>query len=300
MLLSVTSRKSQPDADLHSVHNIAHTLVSNKQEGPATCWLTLCSKPRACSFQQQAGRVSHMLTYKLFKTQHAVVNNKQEGPARCWLTSFSKPKACSCQQAGRASQILTYKLYKTQSMLFSATSWKGQPDVDLHTVQNPEHALVSNKQEGPATCWHTDCWKPIACSCQQQAGRASHMVTYILFKTHSMHLSATSRKGQPHADLRAVENPQHALVSNKQEEPVTCWLTSCSNPEHALISNKQKGPATWWLTSCSKPRACSLQKHARRASHMVTYRLLKTHNMLLSATSRKGQPHGDLHPVQNP
>jgi len=35
-------------------------------------------------------------------------------------------------------------------MLFSATSRKGQPDPDSHPVQNPEHALVSNKHEGPA------------------------------------------------------------------------------------------------------------------------------------------------------
>jgi len=44
----------------------------------------------------------------------------------------------------------TYTLFKTQAMLLSATSRKGQPDPDLHPVQNPEHALVSNKQEGPA------------------------------------------------------------------------------------------------------------------------------------------------------
>jgi len=48
--------------------------------------------------------------------------------------------------------MLTYMLFKTQSMLLSATSRKGQPDADLHAVQNPEHALVSNKQEGPAKC----------------------------------------------------------------------------------------------------------------------------------------------------
>jgi hypothetical protein len=30
--------------------------------------LTSCSKPRACSCQQQAGRASQMLTYNLFKT----------------------------------------------------------------------------------------------------------------------------------------------------------------------------------------------------------------------------------------
>jgi hypothetical protein len=93
----------------------------------------------------------------------------------------------------------TYKLFKTQAMLLSATSTKGQPDADLHAVQNPEHALVSNKQK----------W-------------ASQMLTYILFKTQSMLLSATSRKGQPDADLHPVQNTEHALVSNKQEGPARC------------------------------------------------------------------------------
>jgi len=297
MLLLATSRKGQADGDLQPVQNPEHALVSNKHKGQARCSLTSCSKARACSCQQQAGRASQMLTYKLFK-----------------------PRACSCQQqAQRASQMLTYNLFKTQSMLLSATSRKGKPDAHLQTVQNPEHALVSNKQEGPARCslttcskpracscqqqeparwwltscsqpracscqqqeparwWLTTCSQPRACSCQQQAGRASQMVTYNLFTTQSMLLSATSRKGQPDGDLHPVQNPEHALVSNKQE-----------------------GPARWWLTTCSKPRACSCQQQAGRASQMVTYTLFKTHSMLLSATSRKGQPDGDLHPVHNP
>ena len=302
MQLLATSRKGQPDADLHSVKNPEHALVSNKQEDPARCWLTSCSKPRACPCQQQAGRASQMLTHILFKTQsmplsatsrkgqpdpdlhpvqnpeHAVFSNKQEGPARSWLTSCSKPRACSCQkQAGRASQILTYKLFKTQSMLLSTTSRKGQPDADLHPVQNPEHDLINNKQEGPARCWLTFCLKPRACSCQQQAGSSSQMLTYRLFKTQSMPLSATSRKGQPDPDLHSVQNP-----------------------EHALVSNKQKGPARSWLTSCSKPRACLCQQQAGRASQILTYILLKTQRMPLSATSRKGHLDADLQPVQNP
>jgi len=242
MLLSATSRKGQPDADLQAVQNSEDALVSNKQKGQARCRLTPCSKPRGCSYQQQAGRASQMLTYKLFKTQrmllsatsrkgqpdtdlhpvqnpeHALVRNKQEGPARCRLTSCSKPRACSCQkQAGRASQMQTYTLFKIQSMLLSATSRKGQPDADLHPVQSPEHALVSNKQEGPARCRLTNCSKSRACSCQQQAGRASQMQTYKLFEHQSMLLSATSRKGQPDADLQAVQNSEHALISNNRK-----------------------------------------------------------------------------------
>ena len=45
---------------------------------------------------------------------------------------------------------MTYFLFKTQSMLLSGTSRKGEPDPDLHPVQNPENALVRNKQKGPA------------------------------------------------------------------------------------------------------------------------------------------------------
>ena len=159
-------------------------------------------------------------------------------------------------------------------MLLSATSRKDQPDPDLLAVQNQEHALVSNKQVRPARCWLTACSKPWACSCQQQAGRASQIMTYMLFKTQSMLFSAISRLGQPYPDLQSVQNPEHALVSNKQE-----------------------GPAKSWLTYCSKPRVCSYQQQAGRASQILTYILFKTQSMLLSATSRKGQPDPDLHPV---
>jgi hypothetical protein len=84
---------------------------------------------------------------------------------------------------------------------------------------------------------------PRACSCQQEAKKASQMVTYILFKIQSMVLSATSRKGQPDTDLQPVENPEHALVSNKQEGSAAD-LHSVQNPEHALVSNKQEVPAS--------------------------------------------------------
>ena len=333
ILLSVTTREDQPDADLLSVENQTHALVSNKQKRPAKCWLTFCSNPRACSCQQQTGRASQMLTCMLFKTQsillwaisrkgqpdadlhpvqnpeHSAVRNKQERqvrfsltscskpdytlvnnkwkrPARCWLTSCSKPKPCPCQQqAKKASQMLTYrlfktqtmllsatsredpmltynlfitqsmllsatssngqmltyKLFKTQSMLLSATSRKSQPDADLQPVQNPEQASISNKQEEPARCWLTSCSKPRACFCQQQEGRASQMLTYILFKTQSMLLSATSSKGQPDTNLQTVQNPEHAPVSSKQERPARCWLTACSKLRGALVRNNQEG-----------------------------------------------------------
>ena len=110
MPLSATSRNSQLDGNLPPVQNPVYGLISNKQERPVICWLTFCSKPKACSCQKQVGR---------------------------------------------ASQIMTYTLFKTQIMLLSVTSRNDQPDADLHPVQNQEHALVSNKQEGAARCWLT-------------------------------------------------------------------------------------------------------------------------------------------------
>ena len=140
MLLLGTRRNGQSDANSQPVQNPEHALVSNKQEGSARCWLTHCSKSRACSCQQQTGRASQFLTYLLFK-----------------------PQAHSCQwQAGRASQMLTYLLFKTQSILLSTIIRNSQPDADLHPVQNTEHALVSKKQEGSARCWLTRCSKPRA------------------------------------------------------------------------------------------------------------------------------------------
>ena len=118
--------------------------------------------------------------------------------------------------------MLTYTLFKTQSMLFSAISRKDQSDADLHAVENPEHALVNNKQMGTAKFRLTACSKPKVCSCQKKAGRAIQMLTYTLFKTQSMPLSATSRKGYPDAVLQAVQIPKDAFVSNKQEQPVRC------------------------------------------------------------------------------
>ena len=111
---------------------------------------------------------------------------------------------------------------QNQSMLLSATSRKGQSDADLPSVQNPQHTLVSNKQKEPARCWLTCCSKPRPCSCQQQAERTSQMLTYILFKTQTMLLSATSRKDQPDADLHPVQNTGHPLVSNEQGGPARC------------------------------------------------------------------------------
>ena len=173
-------------------------------------------------------------------------------------------------------------------MLLIATRRKGQPDPDLQPVQIPEHALVSNKQEGPARSWLTICLKPRAWSCQQQAGWASQILTYILFKTQSMILSARGRKGQSDPDLlHSVQNPEHALVSNKQEGPARCWLTYCSKPR-ACSCQKQVEMVSQMLTySLFKPKVCCCERQAGKASQMLTYSLYKTQRMLLSATSRE-------------
>ena len=197
MLLSAKSRKDQPDADLHTVQNPEHVLSARIRKGKLDADLLPVQNP-----------------------EYALVSNNQEGLARCSLTSCSKPQASSCQQQPRgASQMPTYTLH---SMLLSATARKGQKDADLQAVQNTEHALISNNQEGPARCSLTSCSKHRACFCQQKPERASYMLTYILFKTQSMLLSATGGKGQPDADLQPVQNPQHALLKNNPEGPARC------------------------------------------------------------------------------
>ena len=67
-------------------------------------------------------------TYPLFKTQSMLLSAK----------------------SGEDQPDADLLAVQNQNMLLSATSRKGQSDPDLHTVQSPEHALVSNKQEGPA------------------------------------------------------------------------------------------------------------------------------------------------------
>ena len=156
-----------------------------------------------------------------------------------------KPTACSCQQQGgraRLSQMLTYHLFITQGMLLSATNWKGHPDANLHPVENPQYAIVRNKQERSVR-WLTNYSKPRACSCQAQAGRASQIPTYILFKTQSILLSATGRKGQSHADWHTVQNPEHALVSRMEEGPARCWLTYCSKPRAYSCQHQKINPS---------------------------------------------------------
>ena len=118
--------------------------------------------------------------------------------------------------------MLTYPLFKTQSMPLSATSREGQLDANLQTVQNQEYAPINNNLKRPGRCQPTICAKPRAGFCQQEAGKAIHILTYMLYKTQSMLLSALSRKGQPDSDLHPVQNPEHALVSYKHGRQPRC------------------------------------------------------------------------------
>ena len=343
MLLSATSRKGQLDADLQTVQNREQALVNNKQEWPARCWLTCCSKPRAGFYQQPGNGQPDANLQTVQNQEHTLVSNNQEWLARCWLTSCSNPEQALVRK-GMASQMLTYILFRTQtqSMLLLTTSREGLPDIDWHPAQDQEYALVSNKQGKLARCWLTTCLKPRVCPYQQQAGKAIQMLTYSLFKTQIMRLLATSWKDQPddlqpvqnpehasvsnklegparswltncpkehplvsdkqnglYADLQTVQNPEHPLVRNKQKEPARCQLTNCQNPEHPLVNNRQKGPVRCLLTYCSKTHSRVLSAMSRKGQPDADLHAVK-YPELLSTTSRNGQPASDLHSVQNP
>ena len=68
------------------------------------------------------------------------------------------------------------------------------------------------------------------------------MLTYFLFKTQGMLLSAT-RKGQPDPDLQPIQSPEHVLVSREGQPDGD--LHAIQNPENALVSYKQGMPTGW-------------------------------------------------------
>jgi len=63
------------------------------------------------------------------------------------------------------------------------------------------------------------------------------MQTYKLFKIQSMLLSATSRKGQPDADLHAVQTQSMLLSAKSRKGQPDADLHAVQNSEYALISN---------------------------------------------------------------
>ena len=62
--------------------------------------------------------------------------------------------------------------------------------------------------------------------------------TYTLLKTQAMLLSETGRKGQLDADLHAVQEPEHAPISKKQESQPDADLHPVQNPVQASVSNQ--------------------------------------------------------------
>jgi hypothetical protein len=88
--------------------------------------------------------------------------------------------------------MLTYNLFKMQSMPLSASSRKGQPDPDLHAVQNPDHALVSYKQ-----------------------GKARYLQTYKLFiNFENTLLSASEVEFKQNINLHSVYNQRTSLLTS--------------------------------------------------------------------------------------
>ena len=65
----------------------------------------------------------------------------------------------------------------------------------------------------------TYCPKPTAKDCWHQIEKASGKITYILFKSEIITLSASCRKGLLDPDLHAVQNPDNSIVSIMQKRP---------------------------------------------------------------------------------
>ena len=225
---------------------------------------------------------------------------KQKRHPGPWLTSWSKPRAAHCQHhAERAIWKLAYKLFKTQTILLSTSCRNGlldpdlQPiqiqrsplseacrngllDTDLHSVQNPNHSTVSIMQRrlpGPRL---TRCSKSRTAHSQHHAENISWTLTYNLFKTQTILLSASWRKGLLNPDLHAVQNP-----------------------EQPIVSIVHKRPPGLWLTTCSEPRAAHCQHHTEKTLWTPTYSLIKAQTIVLSASSRIGILELDLQPDQS-
>jgi hypothetical protein len=91
-------------------------------------------------------------TYFLFKTQAMLLLATRRKGHQMLTYILFKTQSMLWSATSRKGQPDAYSLFKTQSMLLSTTSREGQPDADLQAGQNPEHAFVSNKKEGPAKC----------------------------------------------------------------------------------------------------------------------------------------------------
>ena len=172
--------------------------------------------------------------------------------------------------------------------------------------------------------WLTCCVKLKQFHCKHQAKKASHTLTYILFKIQTIPLSASCGKGLLNPDLHAIQNPKQPIVSIMQKRPPGPWLTYCwkpqtitlsascrkglqepdlhpvQNAQQPIVSIMQRRPPGPWLTSCLKPRPFCCQHDAGNAFWSLIYLLFKSQSSPLSASCRKGLLHPNLQTVQNP
>jgi hypothetical protein len=124
---------------------------------------------------------------------------------------------------------------------------KSQPDADLLPVQNTNILLLATSREG------------------------GQMLTYLLFKTQSILLSA-SRQGHLDADLQAVQNPSTLLsATSRKGQPDSDILPV--QDQSMLLSATNREPFLM-LTYILFKTQC--QQQVGKASQMLTYILSKT------------------------
>ena len=301
--LSASSRKSLLDTDLHAVQNPDNSILSIMQKRPPGPWLTVCSKPRQFQCQHYAEKTSWTLTYILFKTQTIPLSASYRRPGP-WLTYCSKPRQFHCQHhVEKASWTLTYILIKIQTIPLSVSCRNGLLDPDLHSVQNPDNCIVSIMQKSPSGpwltsyskprqfhCqhhakrppgpWLTSCSKPRQIHCQHHAEQALWTLTYILFKTQTIPLSASCKIGLLDPDLHPVQNPKQFHCQHHAEMITWPWLTSCSKPQQFHCQPNAEKISSPWLTCCSKPRQFHYQHHVVQ-NPTSTYNVFKVCQYIL-------------------
>ena len=207
-----------PDPDLHTVQNTEQPIVSVMQKRPSGPQLTLCSKPRAGYHQHNAEKPPGLWLTPCSKPKQPIVNIMQKRPPGPTLTIFLKPIAAHCQHhAEKVFLALTYTLFITQNSPLSALYKKDLLDPDLQSVQNPNNSIVSIMQKRPPRPSLTFCTKRKQ-YCQHHTEKDSWTPTYSLFKTQTIILSASCRKGL-HPNLQPVQNPQ-PIVSIIQKKPL--------------------------------------------------------------------------------
>ena len=158
----------------------------------------------------------------------------------------------------------------------SALCRKGLLDFDLQTVQSPQPPIVSIMQKTPHGPWLTLCSKPTQFHCQHHAEKAFWTLTYVLFKTQTITLSAWCRKGLLDSDSPSVKNPHNALsawcrkgfldpnLQTVQTQQFYCqyhvektsWTLTYNlfeTKNNSIFSILQKRLPKPWLTLCSKP-----------------------------------------------